>query len=265
MQHIVASERRVKFPSPRDSILGIVGGHRSGALHSRNASNLRSVYDFHVALDNSIPTMKNRELPELGTCFTFSEAVSAGVLSQDAAAECRTLLSKEGHEAGASQGSELAAGDVLSIWDLCRLASRPDFVFSNANPEGDAAGVVIGGSTSDAHSSDLNQGGEDYEQAFSRQVSGVSCVSGMMTKTCEEATVIEGEWELGKCDGLDSAQNPQVQLQAHHLTWMGVDLVAEGPCGKTVQMLVLRNCRWGLRRPRIAVMLNVGDSELHTT
>lgn len=94
---------------------------------------------------------------------------------------------------------------------------------------------------------------EDYLRLESTDEAEATLPPSMQEKPL--TTVIEAEWEPGKCGGLASAQNPQVQLQANHLTWMGLDLVAEGPCGKTVQAWILTKSRWGLRRPKIVHVL----------
>lgn len=72
---------------------------------------------------------------------------------------------------------------------------------------------------------------------------------------------------LEACGGLDSERNPQVQMEAERLTWVRLDLEVKGKCGPTIQMLVLRRSRWGLRRPKITNIITkaecVGNPDGH--
>jgi len=81
----------------------------------------------------------------------------------------------------------------------------------------------------------------------------------------EPLIVVEGYWDLEKCDGADSAQNPQVQLLTNRVTLLTAEMQVQGACGNTIQLWVLRGCCWGVRKPKLVNVLtsvsSSGDSQ----
>lgn len=113
---------------------------------------------------------------------------------------------------------------------------------------------------SDAVAADNAEACHELKQELHVRPRGVQLSEPYTVRKRESEIVVEGMWEWGKCDGANSPQNPQVQLQAGHLTLMHAELLVEGPCGNIVQLWVLAKSRWGLPRPKLVhVLANVTE------
>jgi len=65
---------------------------------------------------------------------------------------------------------------------------------------------------------------------------------------CNGSMQISGRWCPQTCGGPVSALNPQVQIETAKLTLVSIQLDVSGPCGKSLEVWIVRHARWGHRR-----------------
>jgi len=273
---------------------GSVSSRTSPSRTSQGGPHFNGVVDLHAALERTSDLSNSRNLPDsadkLGTCFTLKEVVTSGILTKKQALECQSAVGESSEKAALEENQQAAKPELdhmMSIWDLCELVSSPSFSFCDAHsPAADLSSATSLASSALAYWDAVQRPDGLYREEEVHEDSALGkhqeatdtgspapsmshppssampgCVghhgdpNSHFPRTRRPELVIEGSWELGKCNGADSAQNPQVQLQAERLTWMSVELLAEGPCGPIMQLWVLKNCRWGLRRPKLVHVL----------
>ncbi|CAE8709370.1 unnamed protein product [Polarella glacialis] len=158
----------------------------------------------------------------------------------------------------ASKTDESTDESVLSIWELCELASRADVRLSSGFEAShhDARRLMIKrlGTLSELKTTDpvdVLLAAEDGEPALCANLQ-----ESPESRGHKPPQLITGFWHEGLDGGPGSAQNPQVQWQTHRTTLLRAELRATLPQeGHALELWAIRGTQWGVRSSRLVQVI----------